>query len=339
MTRVLLVETASPLRVRTKAEEILAGNLYPEPQISILCSGDTRTSQYYSEIPEVEIISLLAAPKSSVRSVLRDRNLDVLYMFWTGERQYRAIKAFAFTLQARSVVVDSGDGGKFRLTWKAILRHALFRWRHPLPTDHWKFLSPLQKPAEILHDGERILIVQSAEPAYILGALEKWNARPLFRNPRYTLFCRSLPQIVQCFRGHPLLTDIRVHNEMARWWTHIRSLRSERFDAVAVFFTGDPSYWKIKYLPFLLGARHKVILNENNDCFFFSWTSLLGLLAHRLGERSKSGNRPHWPHPVRSLSLLPVKALLFPFRFAWLLLVWLRLRCAALAAGKENAAP
>ncbi len=329
MTRILLVETASPHRVRAKAEEILAGNIYPAPAITILCSGDPRTLQYYSEIPGVGIISLLATGKRRIRCDLEDRKPDVLYTFWTGERQYRAMKAFALGIKSGSVVVDSGDGGVFPLTWKAILRHALFRWQHPLPTDHWQYLSPI--PADVgFYDGERVLIIQSAEPVHILSALEQWNVRPLFRNPRYTLFCRNLPEIVESFRGHPMLSEIRLHSEMVGWWTHFRNLRRERFDAVAVFFTGDPSYWKIKYFPFLLGARHKVILNENNDCFFFSWTSLLGLFAHRLGEKSRPGSRLRWHHPVRSLSFLPVKAALAPFRFAWLLLVWLRLRCGAL---------
>jgi hypothetical protein len=58
MTRVLLVETASPKRVRATAEAILAGNIYSDPQITILCSSDPRTIEYFQEIPGIQVTAL-----------------------------------------------------------------------------------------------------------------------------------------------------------------------------------------------------------------------------------------------------------------------------------------
>jgi hypothetical protein len=95
---------------------------------------------------------------------------------------------------------------------------------------------------------------------------------------------------------------------------------------VVVFFTGDPSYWKVKYFVFLLGARLKLIFNENGDCFFFALRPWLGLLAHRMWRKSRPGFRPRWTHQLKALALLLTKLILLPFRFAWLLLVWARLR-------------
>ena len=124
-----------------------------------------------------------------------------------------------------------------------------------------------------------------------------------------------------------MIHQIRTHSETRGSWKHLRELRKERFDAVVVFFTGDPSYWKIKWFAFLLGARHKVIFNEYDGCFYFDVRQWLTLLSRRLGART--GSRPRWSYHVRFFTFLILKVMLIPFRFIWLLLVWLRLRTAA----------
>ena len=54
MTRILLVETAFPQRVRMRAEAILSGRVYPSPELTILCSDDLRTAHYLGEIAGAE---------------------------------------------------------------------------------------------------------------------------------------------------------------------------------------------------------------------------------------------------------------------------------------------
>ncbi len=333
MTRILLVETASPRRVRKKAEEILAGGLYADPEVVVLCGGDAATFRYLAQIPGIRAIALDRENRRRIREDLNGRNFDVLYVFWTGESRYRHMKSFALRLKARVTHVDSGDGGVFQLTWKAWIRHWQFRRAHPLPTDHWTFCpapGAAQQPGELEDsEGEKVLLVQSAEPPYLLRALEQLKEKPLFRRARYVLFCRNRPEVLKHFRGHPMICEIRTHSETQGSWKHLRELRRERFDAVVVFFTGNPSYWKIKWFAFLLGARHKLIFNEYNGCFYFTLRRWLELLSHRLGARSRTGGRPRWTYHVRVLTFLVLKVIMIPFRFLWLLLVWLRLRIAA----------
>lgn len=329
MTRILLVETAFPQRVRIRAEAILSGCVYPSPELTILCSDNLRTARYMEEIPGAEVIPLWEHQKKSTLRNLRLRNFDVMNVFWTGEKRYRRMKRIALRIPARAVEVDIGDGSRFRLTWKAFIRHSLFRLRHPLPTDHWQFVGPKPAPAPP-HNGERVLIVQSADPQHILQALKSLSEQPLFRNAQYTLFCRNRPEIVRQFEGHPMLHQVINHSEGRGSFRHLLAFRREHFDAVVLFLTGDPSYWKVKYFAFLLGARNKLIYNENNDCFYFSLRKSLPLVAHRLGDRLESGEQPRWTRQPRILLCLTVKLLAFPFRFAWLLLVWLRLRSAGL---------
>ena len=328
MTRVLLTQTASARRVRAKARKILSGEPYPEPALTILCAPDDVTVKYFRQLPGADVVPLEQAGRRRILAGLRRRRFDVMVTFWTGEKRYRRTKAAVLGL-ARSTDVDIGDNGNFRLTWRAFLRFWLFRLRHPLPADHARF---------VLYDGdddeltgepmERVLVIQSAEPRLVLRGLEHLERSPIFRNPRYTLFCRNRPEIVSSFQGHPLFAAVRTHSETRGAWKHWRELRSENFDAVVVFFTGDPSYWKIKYFAFLLGARHKVIFNEHNDCFFVEWRTWVSLLARRIGALSEAGGDLPWRYQAQATVSWVLKLTLLPFRFAWLLLVWLLLRRA-----------
>ena len=327
MTRILLVETASPSRVRKKAQEFLARGPGTDTDITILCCDDLKTIQYFSNVSGVRVIALRRHGERAILNDLNKNYFDIVHTFWTGEKKYRRMKLLALRLRAKLTRVDIGDGGEFRLTWKAFIRHSLFRWKHPLPTDHWEFVPPENAPVtEEYYEGERILIIQSADPVYVLRALEVLRERRLFRSPRYTIFCRNQPEIVRHFKGHPLIHNILIHSETRDSWKHMRDLRRERFDAVVVLFTGDHSYWKIKYFAFLLGARHKLIFNESLDCFFFSLNGWLALMSHRLGEQSRREIRPRWAYSTRFALFLSLKCVIFPFRFLWLLLVWLRLR-------------
>jgi hypothetical protein len=328
MTTVLLTQTASRRRVRAKAKRILSGEFYPDPALTILCAPDAETVEYFRQLPGADVVPLEEAGRRRILADLRRRRFDVMVTFWTGEGRYRRTKVAVLGL-ARTTDVDMGDNSHFRLTWRFFLRYWFFRMRHPLPADHARF---------VLRDGdaddltgepaERVLVIQSAEPRFVLRGLEHLRHNPIFRNPRYTLFCRNRPEIVSSFQGHPLLAAVRTHSEARGAWRHWQELRSENFDAVVVFFTGDPSYWKIKYFAFLLGARHKVIFNEHNDCFFVEWRTWVSLLARRMGALSEAGGDLPWRYQAQAAVSWVLKLALLPFRFAWLLLVWLLLRRA-----------
>jgi len=328
--RVLVEETASPKRVRRDVEKILQAPSGAEQAVSVLCTGDPCTVDYFRSIGNVEVIPLPDTRRRALRQVLAGRQFDVVRAFWTGEKKYRRMKVLALTVPAAVREVDSGDGGSFLLTWRSVLRYWLFRLRHPLPSDHQEFVPAPATPDMVpYYRGERILLLQSAEPPYLLRAARRMRQESLFVNPRFTVFCRNRPEIVRQFDNPSLIEEVRTHSETRGALRHLRELRREHYDGVVVFFTGDPSYWKIKYLAFLLGARHKVVFNENNDCFFFSWRRWLALVTHRLGSRSRPDIDIRWPPQVRTWLWLTLKGVLFPFRFAWLLLVWIRLRLAA----------
>jgi O-antigen biosynthesis protein len=129
---------------------------------------------------------------------------------------------------------------------------------------------------------DRVLLIQSAEPAAVLNVLKHLKSLPHFRDSRYTVFCRNRSEILKHFAGHPMLSRVLTHSETAGWWNHILHLRRERFDAVVVLFTGNPSYWKIKCFAFLLGGRHKLIFDENNHVTALSFRSWFALFERDL---------------------------------------------------------
>lgn len=342
--------------MRLKAEEILGGSLYCSPDLTILCRDDPRSLSDLGGISGARLIPLPRSREGSIVGELKRRTFDVVYAFWTGEGQYRKMKLVALRIPARYRDIDIGDGHVFRLTAGAFVRFLLIRWKHPRPTDHSEFAARPQRPVhrapkaeevavtearsrelrEPVRPGrparERVLILQSADPGYLLRSLDLWKDQSIFREPQYTLFCRDLPEVLGQFRDHPMLSRIVRHSELKGAFRHWRELRRERFDAVVAFFTRDPSYWKIKCLVFLLGARHKVIFNENGDCFFLSWSTWVSHLSYRLAQQRAQGVETQSAAHARALAVPVIKLMLFPLRFLWLLLVWLWLRSSALRA-------
>jgi hypothetical protein len=329
MTRILIVETASAKRVCLKAEQILIAGVYPDPEITLLCRESNR--DVFMKLPRTEVHSFIAKTKRRTIHTLNHKNFDVAFVFWTGEIQYRRMKLLALRLKAGETFIIGGDGSEFRLTWKSLLRHAVFRWKHPLPSDHWDF-------ARSPETRDRILIIQSADPVYILQALDRLKQRPLFSNPRYFLFCRNKQEVQQSFHGHPMLEQMITHSETRGSLQHLRNLRRMEFDGAVLFMTGDPGYRKIKLFAFLLNVplRRMLIFNETVDCFFFNVGQWIALILHRVLEQSPSGSWSRWTDSLRILLSFALKSVLLPFRFIWLHLVWLRLRMAGLRSLRKN---
>jgi len=335
MTRILLVETAAPRRVRKKALDILAGGVYPDPEITILCRQNEQNLQLFSEIAGAQVIPLPAEGSRQCLAELGQRRFDVVQAFWTGEKKYSRMKLLALKMKAGSKMIDMGDGGNYRLTWKFVIRYFYYRLWHPRPDDYYRYVPRKGMPQDYDHDGERVLILQTASEDQILRCLERLAQLHLFRNPLYYMFCRNQPHTEKAFKNCPLIHQVWTHTEARDSWKHLRFLRRQRFDGLIVFFTGDPSYTKMKYFAFFVGARHKIIFNEHFNCFNFAPDRWLEFLAHRFGEQWLERKSPGWQNQILRLLFLCLKVVLLPFRFAWLLLVWLRLRGAALLTGNK----
>ncbi len=312
----------------------MSGQDYPSPEVTILCRPEAGSVEYLSAIPGVKIIPLESFARRDILHQVRQTLYDIAVVFWTGEKKYRSMKRLAFRIRAKQTIVEIGDGNRMRLTPGNFLRFLPIRWRHPRPTDEARFQfeaagteageSSAQEWA-----GERILILQSAEPGIILRALDRMRETPFFLSPRFTVFCRNRLEIISRLRGHPMIHEIISHSETRAAWRHLRELRRRQFDGVVVFFTGDPSYWKVKYFTFMVGAPRKLIYNEFEGCFFLGWKLLYRHWMYRLKTHYGVKHSSRRIEPFRLTVTLLMKLAILPFRFLWLLGMWAWLRGTA----------
>jgi ADP-heptose:LPS heptosyltransferase len=348
--KILIVQSAHPERVLRALERLKEGHVFAHPSYTLLCRNRPEILEFFRDHPMLGGIRGHSGVRTAWRNLrsLRAEKYDGIVLIFAGESGHWKIKLLAFLLGVHNKLIFKEDNDYFLFTWKAasslvrqrlasrlevFCRHRMLRMRTWLKWPFHRRPRPAAPEGEQeRYPGERILILQSAHPPGVLRALDRLGQAPLFHHPRYTLFCRDFPEVRAQFQSHPMLYETRVHTRAQNSWEHLRRLRHEQFDAVVLFMAGDQGYWKIQCFAFLLGARHKVIFNENNDCFYFTWNAWLRLLAHRMGTRSKLSAHPGWSSQFAGLLLFLVKLLLLPFRFAWLLMVWLHLRRSTMKA-------
>jgi len=330
--RVLIIQSAEPIFILKALEKLKDKSLFHDPRYTLFCRNRPEAVNSFQKHPMLDQVLIHSEARESWKHLrnLRRQKFDAIVLFMTGNPSYRKVKLFAFLLgiPLRRILIFNETVDCFFFNWSQWFE-LVSRRRHDRPK------IPTSLPIE---KRKRVLIIQSAEPIFILKALEKLKDKSLFHDPRYTLFCRNRPEAVNSFQKHPMLDQVLIHSEARESWKHLRNLRRQKFDAIVLFMTGDPSYRKVKIFAFLLGIPLKNILifNETVDCFFFNWNQWFGLISHRMHDRSNSGitAKPihHLYTPISSITKLG----LLPFRFLWLLLVWVRLRISGIKSSRKN---
>jgi hypothetical protein len=195
---------------------------------------------------------------------------------------------------------------------------------HPLP-----FL----QPEENLDALRSALIVQSGGPALLAGAVEQ--VRRNHPHLRLTVLLQ---------RGHServsALPDVEYIENEGPKPAFVRRLRARRFDVVFVLYTNEPGYWKLKLLPFLVGAPRLVGFDESLASFPVSLRTSR-LLARRILQRL-ADSRVIAPENLPTGLELVARIVLYPAALAWLLAferaqgLKARLRGSAPAWKREN---
>src|SRR5512145_2167114 len=98
MKRILLVETASPRRVLHTVRQILDTDLHSQPDICVLCRESSRS--VFAKQAGLTIIPCADPSEPSFIKKINSNGFDVLYAFWTGEKDYRRMKLLALRLKA-----------------------------------------------------------------------------------------------------------------------------------------------------------------------------------------------------------------------------------------------
>ncbi|TMA24000.1 MAG: hypothetical protein E6J88_11820 [Deltaproteobacteria bacterium] len=157
---------------------------------------------------------------------------------------------------------------------------------------------------------ESALLVQTAAPERLARAIDKVRET----HPRLRL--SVLLQRAMAARV-PARPDVEYIENEGPKPGFIRRLRARRFGTVFVLYTNDPGFWKLKVLPFLLGAARILAINENLDWFPVSLAKPRSLARHvfwRLGTSTAGGTGGI----AQAVEML-VRRAAYPGLLAWLL--------------------
>jgi hypothetical protein len=168
-------------------------------------------------------------------------------------------------------------------------------------------LLPFPQP-ESLQALRSALILQTGGAALLAGAVDL--LRRQYPHLRLTVLLQR-----EKSDGVPVLPEVEYLENVGPKPAFVRCLRARRFDAVFVLYTNEPGYWKLKLLPFLVGASRLLAFDEE-----------LGLLSIRLSgpfvrHLLRRAADSSWIAPERLPSgvQLAGRVALYPASLAWLL--------------------
>ncbi|GAB4121839.1 MAG: hypothetical protein Kow001_20130 [Acidobacteriota bacterium] len=174
-----------------------------------------------------------------------------LVVFPLTNRGYFRIRRAAWRLSARKLSADFEGGiGELsgRRLWLAAVR------------------PPVRPTAEFVEQysyfphrplGERVLVVESCHPAQV-------------------------KQTEESLRHH-----LRVRQEVTRIgregvWQAWRAVKGKAFDGALIYDSGEPGYFLVRLIPFLLGIRRILVVNETGDFFQAGVRTLAAWMLRRL---------------------------------------------------------
>ena len=105
-----------------------------------------------------------------------------------------------------------------------------------------------------------VLLIQSGAPDLLMAATDRLRAA----HPKaamVVLLQRDMDERVERRPDVEYLVNLGSKIALAR------ELRHRRFDAAYVMYTAHPGYWKLKLLPFALGAKRVLAFNEGVESF------------------------------------------------------------------------
>jgi hypothetical protein len=128
-----------------------------------------------------------------------------------------------------------------------------------------------------------VLVIQTGFPELLTEAVDRVRAH-LPAAAMTVLLQRNMADQV------PVREQVEYLENVGSKRALTRQLRNRRFDAVFMLYFNHPGFWKLKLLPFLIGARQVLAINENLVWFPVSLRHA-GALAKHMGWRwSGSGS-------------------------------------------------
>ena len=299
-TKVLVLQTDENSRMAQLIERLEDPKVAGSAPIYVFCSEANR--KFFESLPQVEEVLTYRKGNSKVNLSalrrLRQLHPDAVVALLAGRPTFRRAKLLFFLLPARGRLVFNVHLECYYLHFKT--------WRHLLKRED------LTASSRIPH---RLLLIQSEDDDTMLESLETLQNPNLAQISQLFVFCREDKQ--KHFESRPEVAQVIVYRKgaLVENLRALRRLRRLDLDSVCAVFSGRPIFRLQKLLFFLVPARHRLVINENQDCFYFSWLRIGQLLRLRV-------NR-HLPLLQLVFRALLKGVLFFP-RFVYLV-IWVTL--------------
>ena len=209
-----------------------------------------------------------------IRRTIRKNRCDSAIVFFTGQPIWGGLKALPLLTGLRRILVVTADG--YGYTSPKSLPRFLAQWRQLRPLNLIRHsLQPEKWSAEGDDDSaSEVLLLQTDSPRLTHRAGKHLLAGGIVKQNRTALFCNR--DRLESFAGQPGISHIYSYRKR-RFGHNLRlliSLLLRRHDAVAAIFSGRPVFRLQKLLFFLLPARHRLLFNENLDCYYLKGNRL-----------------------------------------------------------------
>ncbi|MGI8783554.1 MAG: hypothetical protein ACR2L2_07900 [Acidobacteriota bacterium] len=266
--RVLVVETCDRSDWALRAPVI--ARLFPRARLTLVTPR--------TETPPVEVAEqILLSRRDQLPSAGASGPWDGVVVFFTGAPGYARWKRLALSLPTWRTVVVNENNDFFHASLRSLAGFAWQRLRFGVRRD----IAPRRFAKQL------VLLVQTDDAATIQTAAQKLlDGNIAGADPTVDILCSaSSSATFQPVAFPPKVDLVRTYPAKPSWAAARRllaELRRERYDVAAVVLSGKPTFRKLKLLPWLVGARHRLIFNENLDCFYSSPARLGRLLLRRL---------------------------------------------------------
>lgn len=297
-SKVLLLQTDEDSRMAQLMDRLEDPHVAGNAPIHVFCSQAKRS--FFESLPQVKgVLTYRKGDRRHNLSTLRRLfrlHPDAVVALFAGRPTFRKAKLLFFLIPARG-----------RLVFNAHLECDYLTWRN------WRQLLRRDGEASASQAPHRMLLIQSEDDEDMLQSLKTVQGPNLAPLSRLFVFCREDKK--QLFESQPEVAEAIVYRKGALL-ENIRcvwGLRRLELDCAAAIFSGRPIFRFQKLLFFLAPARYRLVINENQDCFYFSWL--------RAGQLLRLHGNRHLPWLNLILRVF-LKGLLFLPRFFYLV-IWL----------------
>ncbi|MEE8587508.1 MAG: hypothetical protein V3T83_21940 [Acidobacteriota bacterium] len=296
-TKVLVLQTDDNSRMAQLMERLEDPQVAGSAPIYVFCSEANR--KFFESLPRVEEVLTYRKGNRRVNLStlrrLRQMHPDAVVALLAGRPTFRRAKLLFFLLPARGRLVFNAHLECYYLnskTWRQLLKRKSLTASSSAP--------------------HRLLLIQSEDDHTMLESLGTVQGPNLARVSQLLVFCREDKQ--KLFESRPEVAQVIVYRPgaLVENLRAVRRLRRLDLDSVCAVFSGRPIFRLQKLLFFLAPARHRLVINENQDCFYFSWL--------RAGQLLRLHGNRHLPWLELVFRALLKGALFFP-RFFYLV-IW-----------------